>query len=99
MAFVALYPLANTFYLSFTDARLGRAAPAKFIGLQNYGELVKDGSFRDSVVVTVVFTLLTVLLELALGLTIALVVNARFRGRGLVRAAILIPWAIPTVIS
>jgi trehalose/maltose transport system permease protein len=99
ITFIALYPLAYTFYLSLTDARLGRAAPAKFIGLQNYGDLIKDSSFLDAVIVTVVFTLLTVAFELSLGLVIALVVNSRFRGRSAVRAAMLIPWAIPTVIS
>jgi trehalose/maltose transport system permease protein len=99
MAFIALYPLVYTFYLSFTNARLGSAAPTKFIGLRNYGDLAVDQSFRDAVVVTVFFTVLTVVLELTLGLVIALVVNSRFRGRGAVRAAMLIPWAIPTVIS
>jgi trehalose/maltose transport system permease protein len=99
IAFVAVYPLAYTFYLSFPAARRGRAAPPKFIGVQNYGELIKDSYFLDAVIVTVVFTLLTVALELSLGLVIALVVNSRFRGRGAVRAAMLIPWAIPTVIS
>jgi trehalose/maltose transport system permease protein len=99
VAFVALYPLAYTFYLSFTDFRLGSAAPAKFIGLKNYAYLIKDDYFTSSVVVTVIFTMGTVLLELALGLIIALVVNSQFRGRSAVRAAMLIPWAIPTVIS
>ena len=99
MAFIAVYPLAYTFYLSFTNARLGSSAPTKFIGLQNYSDLAVDQSFRDAVLVTVMFTVLTVVLELTLGLVIALVVNSRFRGRGAVRAAMLIPWAIPTVIS
>jgi trehalose/maltose transport system permease protein len=99
VAFVALYPLAYTFYLSFTDLRLGSPTPAKFVGLQNYDYLLKDDYFTSSVVVTVGFTLGTVLLELTLGLIIALVVNSQFRGRSAVRAAMLIPWAIPTVIS
>src|SRR4051812_38983244 len=99
IAFVALYPLAYTFYLSFTDARLGSAEPAKLVGLRNYADLMKDGYFLASVGVTLSFTLLTVLLELGLGLIIALVVNSRFRGRSVVRAAMLIPWAVPTVIS
>jgi trehalose/maltose transport system permease protein len=99
MAFIAVYPLAYTFYLSFTNARLGSSTPTKFIGLRNYSDLATDQSFRDAVVVTVMFTVLTVVLELTLGLVIALVVNSRFRGRGAVRAAMLIPWAIPTVIS
>jgi trehalose/maltose transport system permease protein len=99
IAFIAVYPLAYTFYLSFTDARLGSSKPVNFVGLRNYSDLMGDGSFLDAVIVTVVFTVLTVALEVALGLVIALVVNSRFRGRGAVRAAMLIPWAIPTVIS
>ena len=99
VAFIALFPLAQTFYLSFTNTRFGSPEPARFIGLQNYTDLAVDSYFRTAVGVTVLFTLLTVLLELAIGLAIALVVNARWRGRGAVRAAMLIPWAIPTVIS
>ena len=99
VAFVALYPLAQTIYLSFTNTRFGSAEPARFIGLQNYADLAVDGFFRDAVVVTVLFTVITVLVELVLGLIIALVVNSRFRGRSAIRAAMLIPWAIPTVIS
>ncbi len=99
VAFIALYPLVQTFYLSFTNTRFGSPEPAKFIGVQNYTDLIADSYFRDAVGVTVLFTVLTVLLELVLGLAIALVVNARWKGRGAVRAAMLIPWAIPTVIS
>jgi trehalose/maltose transport system permease protein len=99
VAFVALYPLVQTFYLSLTNTRFGSPEPAKFIGFQNYTDLATDSYFRSAVGVTVLFTLITVLAELVLGLAIALVVNARWRGRGGVRAAMLIPWAIPTVIS
>jgi len=99
IAFIALFPLVQTFYLSFTNTRFGSPEPARFIGLQNYYDLATDSYFRTAVGVTVLFTVLTVLLELVLGLTIALVVNAQWRGRGSVRAAMLIPWAIPTVIS
>jgi trehalose/maltose transport system permease protein len=99
VAFVALYPLVQTFYLSLTDARLGSSAPVRFVGLRNYLDLAKDQFFADAVLLTVLFTVFTVLAELVLGLIIALVVNSTFRGRALVRAAMLIPWAIPTVIS
>jgi trehalose/maltose transport system permease protein len=99
VAFVAVYPLAETFYMSFTNARLGSGEPVKFIGPQNYIDLVKDSYFRDAVLLTVFFTVLTVLSELTLGLAVALVVNSQFRGRAAVRAAMLVPWAIPTVIS
>jgi trehalose/maltose transport system permease protein len=98
-AFVALYPLARTFYLSFTSARLGDPDPPRFVGLRNYADLASDLFFREAIWLTVAFTAVTVLAELALGLSVALVVNKRFRGRGGVRAAMLIPWAIPTVIS
>ncbi|HEU4411938.1 MAG TPA: sugar ABC transporter permease [Polyangiaceae bacterium] len=99
VAFVALYPLAQTFYLSFTNARLGSSEPAAWVGLQNYADIFEDQAFFGAVGVTVGFTVATVALELVLGLAIALIINAKFRGRGAVRAAILIPWAIPTVIS
>lgn len=99
VGFIALYPLAQTFYLSFTDARLGSIEAPQVVGLRNYADLLQDSFFRDAVVVTVMFTLATVSLELVLGLVIALVVNSTFRGRSAVRAAMLIPWAIPTVIS
>ena len=56
-------------------------------------------NFRDSVGVTVKFTVITVSFELVLGLIIALVVNSNFKGRGVMRAAMLVPWAIPTVVS
>jgi trehalose/maltose transport system permease protein len=99
VAFVALYPLAQTFYLSFTNTRLGSIEPARFIGVRNYTDLIADSYFRSAVLVTVIFTVTTVLLELVLGLVIALTVSSTFKGRGAVRAAMLIPWAIPTVIS
>ena len=55
--------------------------------------------FRDSIVVTVKFTVITVAFEFVLGLIIALVVNSSFKGRGVMRATMLVPWAIPTVVS
>ncbi|CAA9587805.1 MAG: Maltodextrin ABC transporter, permease protein MdxF [uncultured Thermomicrobiales bacterium] len=99
VVFVALYPLAQTIYQSFTDARLASGVAPKFIGLQNYSDLVRDLDFRRSILVTLQFTLLTVVFEFLLGLGIALVINSAFKGRGVVRTAMLVPWAIPTVVS
>jgi trehalose/maltose transport system permease protein len=96
---IALYPLVQTIYLSFTDARLASTQPTSFVGLENYRFLVEDPDFRNSIVVTIQFTLITVVFEFALGLGIALVINSQFKGRGLLRAAMLVPWAIPTVVS
>ncbi|HET9015191.1 MAG TPA: sugar ABC transporter permease [Thermomicrobiaceae bacterium] len=99
VAFVALYPLVQTIWLSFTNAQLGSTVSPVSVGLKNYRYLVQDIAFRNSIVVTVKFTVLTVAIEFVLGLLIALVVNSNFKGRGLTRTAMLIPWAIPTVIS
>jgi trehalose/maltose transport system permease protein len=99
VAFIALVPLLQTIYFSFTNARLGSLAPTEFVGLQNYSYLVTDGIFLNSIKVTVIFTVITVIFEFVLGIVIAMVVNSSFKGRGLMRAAMLVPWAIPTVIS
>jgi trehalose/maltose transport system permease protein len=100
VAFVAIYPLGYTVWQSFTDAQfLGGLEPTKFIGFRNYSDLIHDTIFRNAVWETVKFTLITVVFEFVLGLAIALVVNSGFKGRGVMRAVMLVPWAIPTVIS
>jgi trehalose/maltose transport system permease protein len=96
---IALFPLAQTFYLSFTNARFGQEE-TQFNGLTNYVNLItNDSVFADGVKVAIFFTLITVTFETVLGLIIALVVNSNFKGRGVMRAVMLIPWAIPTVVS
>jgi trehalose/maltose transport system permease protein len=100
VAFVAIYPLGKTVYESFTNQEfLAGLEPTKWVGLENYRDLWHDSIFRHSVWVTVKFTLITVAFEFVLGLIIALVVNSHFRGRGLMRAVMLVPWAIPTVVA
>jgi trehalose/maltose transport system permease protein len=100
VGFVALYPLGKTVYQSFTNQEfLAGLEPTKWVGLENYRELWHDTIFRDAVWLTVKFTLITVSFEFALGLIIALVVNSSFKGRGVMRAVMLVPWAIPTVVA
>jgi trehalose/maltose transport system permease protein len=99
VAVVALIPLSQTVAQSFTNARLASARPVSFVGLQNYITLVQDVDFLHSISVTVQFTVITVAIEFVLGLGIALVVNSNFKGRGFMRAAMLVPWAIITVVS
>lgn len=100
VGFVALYPLGQTFYYSFTDQQfLAGIQPTKWVGLANYKDLIHDSLFRDAVVLTVKFTAITVIFEFVLGMIIALVVNSGFKGRGVMRAMMLVPWAIPTVVS
>ncbi len=100
VAFVALYPLGKTIYQSFTNEQfLQGITPTKWVGLQNYKDLWHDTDFRHSIWVTIKFTLITVAFELVLGMIIALVVNSSFKGRGAMRAVMLVPWAIPTVVA
>jgi trehalose/maltose transport system permease protein len=102
LGLVAAYPLLRTIWLAFTDANLLELENAKGIGLDNftgkYG-LLHDTLWWQSVKNTLWFTVLTVTIETVLGMIIALVLTRAFPGRGLVRAAVLIPWAIPTVVS
>jgi trehalose/maltose transport system permease protein len=99
VALVAMYPLGKTVYQSFTNEEFLGLTPVKWVGLKNYRELWHDTFFRDSVWTTVKFTLLTVSFEFVLGMIIALVVNSKFKGRGVMRAVMLVPWAIPTVVA
>jgi trehalose/maltose transport system permease protein len=99
VALVALYPLGVTIFQSFTDKQFLAIEPTKWIGLENYRILIHDTIFRDAIVTTVKFTVITVVFEFVLGMIIALVVNSNFKGRGVMRAVMLIPWAIPTVVS
>lgn len=96
---VAAWPLARTIWFAFTDARLDDMAGAQFVGLANFSYLLSDPEWWGAVWNTVVFTFFSVGLETALGLVIALTLNAHFVGRGVLRTAVLIPWAIPTVVS
>jgi len=107
LAVVAAWPLVRTIWLSFTDTDLLKLDQSRWVGTQNFlthGEdgwhgVLADPQWWRSVKNTLVFTVVTVSIETTLGLIIALVLHREFRGRGLVRAAVLIPWAIPTIVS
>ena len=94
---VALYPVAYSVYLSFFGATINSVG--SFVGFENYARMFANQEFIEGLTNTLVFTVVSVLLEFVIGLAIALAVNRAFRGRGLVRAAVLVPWAFPTVIS
>ena len=112
LALVAGWPLFRTIWYGFTDANLSDPEARQFVGFENYLRRGDDGEwygllaeFGDkgnwwlSVWNTVKFAVVSVFLETVLGLVIALVLNASFKMRGLVRTAVLIPWAIPTIVS
>ena len=98
LSFVTFYPLAYVFYLSF-HRRLLIFGISRFIGFDNYAFLLGDGRFWNAFGNTVYFTAVSVSLELLIGLGLAVLLNRQFRFKGAVRAVVLIPWAIPTVVS
>lgn len=94
---VAFAPVLFTTALSFRDSSV--ADSGDWIGLRNYVDLLADPDFRIAFVNTVVFTVVSVAIEFSIGLAMAVGLNATFRGRSAVRAAVLIPWAFPVVVS
>jgi trehalose/maltose transport system permease protein len=96
---VGLYPLYRTFALAFTDTWAGDPDPGRWVGLANFGELFGQWDFWLATRNTLFFTFTSVGIELVLGLIIALVLNAKIRGRGTLRAMMLLPWALPTVVA
>jgi multiple sugar transport system permease protein len=94
------YPLVYNLWNSFHNVVLSNAgAPQNFVGLKNYQELATATGFPQALARTLAFTAVSVVLETVAALGLALMLHRGFRGRGLMRAAILIPWAVPTVVS
>jgi len=99
LAAVALWPLARTIRFSLTDATLFDLGTADYVGIDNFAAVLTDPDWWRAVVNTLLFAAASVTLEVCLGFAIALTLNSRFPARGALRAAVLIPWAIPTVVS
>ena len=96
----SLYPIIESFRLSLyrmilTMPWLGE----KFVGWENYLDLATDPVARGSFLTSLLFVAVTTPIEVLMGLAMALVLNESFRGRGWLRAIVLIPWAVPTVVS
>ncbi len=97
MAVVALFPVIYAFVISLQAYT--RRQREGFGGIENYTQALTDQRFWDSLEFTVIFTVTSVAAEFVIGLGFALLMNQAFRGRGVTRAAILVPWVIPTVIA
>ena len=96
----ALYPVADSFVLSLYRIILPLPWLGEtYVGLENFRELLSDEVAWSSYLTTLAFVGISTTLEILLGLGIALVINQRFPGRGMIRAAVLVPWAIPTVVA
>jgi multiple sugar transport system permease protein len=92
------WPLADTIYLSFTDARL-IGTQGQFVGVDNYQRAITGLPFRNALLITAIFALVSVGIELILGVLAALLLDQEFRGRTLLRAMMILPWALPTIVN
>ena len=100
LALVIAYPLFQTFYISLFKLNINKPwLGRQFVGFQNYVEVLSSGDFHYAIGFTLLFTIVTVFSELVLGLLAALILARKFRGRGIMRTAILLPWAIPLVVQ
>jgi len=100
LAIVAVYPILRTFWLSLHEMVLTDPTSGyPFIGLGNYIKIFQDSRALTALVFTLKFTVVTVFFETILGFVSAMIMNQGFKAKGFVRAAILIPWAIPTSVS
>ncbi len=111
MLIVAVWPLARSIWFSFTDTNINDIAAGQWVGLENYfGEYglffnpndeqgFWAGDWGISIRNTFSFAAVSVVLETLTGLGVALLLNQDFKGRALVRTAVLVPWAIPTIVS
>ncbi len=96
----AFYPILHSMFLSVHRIFLSLPGLGRqFVWFDNYIELFHDEVALHSFINTFLFVVLTTVFEILFGLVIALVIHERFTGRGLVRAAVLVPWAIPTVVA
>ncbi|HKK94043.1 MAG TPA: sugar ABC transporter permease [Longimicrobiales bacterium] len=96
---ILLFPVVQTLALSFGRDTTSMLRDYEFAGLANYRRLLDTPRFVTSVLNTLFFTVVTVPVELILGLGLALVLNRRLPAQGLVRMAILFPWALPTALN
>ncbi len=111
MLVVAVWPLMRSIWFSFTDININDISAAEFVGWENYfGDYGlffnpnEEGGFWAgdwgiSIRNTFSFAVVSVILETLTGLGVALLLNQEFKGRAFVRTAVLVPWAIPTIVS
>ena len=99
IAFVLLFPIIQTIVLSFGRNSTSIFYDYEFAGLANYQRLLRTPRFITALNNTILFTAVTVPIELVIGIGLALVLNRQFRGKGLVRMAVLFPWALPTALN
>jgi multiple sugar transport system permease protein len=95
---ISVYPALYAIWLAGTDASLLRLARAQFIGINNFVRMIDDTVFLEGLWRTLRWDLAVVLSELAIALPVALLLNTAFRGRGFVRAAMMVPYITPPAV-
>ncbi len=96
---VVLFPLLTTFIYSLKNMELISAEKGKFLGLLNYLRVLASGWFWQALERTLYFTAVSLVVETVLGLGIALLLNTRFFGVGLLRVLVIVPWATPGIVT
>ena len=96
---LTVLPIISAFWISLHHYSLRRPDDFSFVGIQNYLDLLATSDFWNSLYVTLLFTFWTTILVLIIAMVVALVMNEPFRGRGILRALILLPWAMPGVVN
>jgi trehalose/maltose transport system permease protein len=99
IALVAAYPIGYAVWLSLNEYSVITPGLSRFVGLDNYLDALGSSEFWGAMTTTLIFTAVSVGLELVIGLAMALVMHEAFRGRALLRAVVLVPWAILTVVT
>jgi multiple sugar transport system permease protein len=98
MVAVIGWPLVDTVALSFTDAKLVGTS-GTYVGFENYAKMLSSSNFRSTLTTTALFAVISVTAEMVLGVAAALLLNQRFYGRAALRALMILPWALPTVVN
>lgn len=96
---ILLIPFVNSFTLSLYQKDLSRPHLDAFVGIGNYLKLLQDARYLSSFRITLTFSLISVVFELILGIGIALVLHQRYKGVGIARGLIILPWAMPSIVN
>lgn len=97
ISLIMIYPLIRGILSSFFTQAVTSIQFEEFVGLRYYKELMKDSIFKKAIVNSLIYTVVVVIAQYLIGLVIALLLNKNFKGRGIYRSLILIPWVIPGV--
>src|SRR5215210_3194492 len=99
IAIVAAYPIIYAIWLSLHEYSVRQAGLSRWAGLNNYTTALSNSEFWTAMATTLIFTVASVTLELLIGLAMAMAMHAAFKGQGLLRTVVLVPWAVLTVVT